>query len=117
MSLYPEVQKKAQEEIDRVIGGDRLPVNADKPNLPYIEAVMKETHRWHPVAPLGVAHACKNEDEYSGFRIPSGAIMLPNIWFVTCFVKQIPLLTARTGASPMIRLCTRIQWSSNRNDF
>jgi cytochrome P450 len=97
MSVYPEVQKKAQEEIDRVIGSDRLPVNADKPNLPYIEAVMKETHRWHPVAPLGVAHASKNEDEYSGYRIPGGAIMVPNIWFVTLFILYNTMLTDHQG--------------------
>ena len=53
MQLYPEVQRKAQEEIDRVVGTDRLPVIADRPNLPYIEAIIKELLRWNPVAPLG----------------------------------------------------------------
>jgi len=46
MTLHPEVQKAAQEEIDRVIGSDRLPTSADKDNLPYIQAVVKEVHRW-----------------------------------------------------------------------
>jgi len=53
MQLYPEVQRKAQEEIDRVVGRDRLPTISDRPNLPYIEAVIKELLRWNPVAPLG----------------------------------------------------------------
>jgi cytochrome P450 len=53
MQLYPEVQRRAQEEIDRVIGNDRLPTLADRPNLPYIEVVIKEVLRWNPVAPLG----------------------------------------------------------------
>jgi len=53
MQLYPEVQRKAQEELDRVIGKGRLPTIADRPNLPYIEAVIKELLRWNPVAPLG----------------------------------------------------------------
>jgi cytochrome P450 len=46
MILFPEVQIAAQEEIDRVIGSDRLATSADKDKLPYILAVVKETHRW-----------------------------------------------------------------------
>lgn len=53
MQLYPEVQRKAQEELDRVVGTDRLPRLADRPNLPYIEAIIKEVLRWNPVSPLG----------------------------------------------------------------
>jgi cytochrome P450 len=52
MALYPEVQKKAQAELDRVLDG-RLPEFNDRPNLPYINAVIKESGRWQPVAPLG----------------------------------------------------------------
>ena len=53
MALYPEVQKKAQAEIDAVIGPDRLPDFQDRPSLPYINAVVKESMRWHLVVPLG----------------------------------------------------------------
>ena len=53
MALYPEVQKKAQAEIDAVIGPDRLPDFEDRPSLPYINAVLKEVMRWHLVTPLG----------------------------------------------------------------
>ena len=53
MTLYPEVQIKAQEEIDRVVGQDRLPDLSDRENLPYIEGVFMETLRWKPVVPLG----------------------------------------------------------------
>ena len=53
MALYPEVQKKAQAEIDAVIGPDRLPDFQDRPSLPYINAVVKESMRWHLVTPLG----------------------------------------------------------------
>lgn len=52
-TVYPEVQRKAQAEIDRVIGNDRLPTLADQPDLPYIDALMKEVLRWAPVGPLG----------------------------------------------------------------
>jgi cytochrome P450 len=60
MALYPEVQKKAQAEIDSVIGPNRLPNFDDRPSLPYINAVVKETMRWHVPAPLGafIRHAC-----------------------------------------------------------
>ena len=53
MTLYPEIQRRAQAEIDAVVGPDRLPCLDDRPNLSYVEAVVKETLRWNPVAPLG----------------------------------------------------------------
>ena len=53
MALYPEVQKKAQEEIDAVVGPNRLPDFEDRPFLPYINAITKESMRWHLVGPLG----------------------------------------------------------------
>ena len=57
MMLYPEVQRKAQAEIDRVIGNDRLPTLADRANLPYVDAVAKEVLRWRPAAPFGKHNA------------------------------------------------------------
>ena len=53
MTLYPDAQRRAQEEIDAVIGTDRLPGFADREHLPYVEALVKEVFRWNPVAPLG----------------------------------------------------------------
>lgn len=53
MALYPEVQKKAQAELDAVVGSTRLPTMADRARLPYIEGVIREVYRWNPVAPLG----------------------------------------------------------------
>ena len=46
MSLYPEVQKRAQEEIDRVVGKDRLPEFKDRDSLPYVVALIDECLRW-----------------------------------------------------------------------
>jgi cytochrome P450 len=83
MTLFPDVQKRAQEEIDRVTGKARLPVSADKERLPYIEAVMKETHRWHPVVPMSLPHTSNREDVIRGYRIPKGALILPNTWWFT----------------------------------
>lgn len=51
--LHPGVQEKAQEEIDRVVGSERLPEFSDRPSLPYVNAILKEVLRWNPVAPLG----------------------------------------------------------------
>ncbi|KAH0366556.1 cytochrome P450, partial [Aureobasidium melanogenum] len=83
MLLFPEVQAKAQEEIDRVVGSDRLPVMADAAKLPYIRRCVKELVRWFPVAPLGaVPHACTQDDEYMGYRIPKGAPVILNAWAI-----------------------------------
>jgi len=54
MALYPEVQKKAQAEIDAVIGNNRLPDFSDRDALPYINAIVKEAMRWQPVTPFGM---------------------------------------------------------------
>ncbi|EGO23877.1 hypothetical protein SERLADRAFT_416180 [Serpula lacrymans var. lacrymans S7.9] len=71
MFLHPDVQRKAQLEIDSIIGRDRLPDFSDRPSLPYVEAVFRETLRWRPVAPP------------LGYFIPKGAVVIPNIWAMT----------------------------------
>ena len=53
MIMYPNVQRRAQAEIDKVVGRDRLPRISDRDNLPYLAAVQKETLRWNPVAAQG----------------------------------------------------------------
>jgi cytochrome P450 len=54
MVLFPEVQRKAQAEIDAVIGSERLPTLADQPHLPYVNALATEILRWNCVTPLGM---------------------------------------------------------------
>jgi cytochrome P450 len=80
MRLYPEVQKKAQEELDEVVGLSRLPEYEDRENLPYINALCKEIVRWHPVFPLGVAHRVSEDDVFNGYFIPAGSIVVGNTW-------------------------------------
>lgn len=55
MTLHPEAQRKAQAEIDAIIGPDRLPSLADREDLPYVEALVKEVYRLNPVGPLGTS--------------------------------------------------------------
>ncbi|KAJ6559091.1 cytochrome P450, partial [Mycena vulgaris] len=83
MAVHPEVQKKAQNEIDSVIGTNRLPEFEDRPSLPYVEALYREVMRWKPVLPLGVAHGTSEDDIYEGYFIPKGATVFSNIWAMT----------------------------------
>ena len=59
MLAYPEVQKKAQEELDSVVGRGRMPTFADRDSLPYIQACVRESLRWKTMDPLGVPHVCE----------------------------------------------------------
>jgi hypothetical protein len=80
MVTYPDVQKRAQEELDSVVGRTRIPNFADLPHLPYIRAMVKEALRWRPVDPLGLPHLSTEDDWYNGMFIPKGSIMIANVW-------------------------------------
>lgn len=82
MVLFPDVQQKAQRELDRVVGPDRLPTMDDEPHMQYIRGCMKESLRWMPTAILGFPHAVIKDDEYMGYRIPKGAGVLPNVYAI-----------------------------------
>ncbi|KAF7346364.1 O-methylsterigmatocystin oxidoreductase [Mycena sanguinolenta] len=83
MALHPDVQKKAQTEIDTVVGIHQLPEFKDRPSLPYVEALYREVMRWKPVLPLGLAHASSADDIYNGYFIPKGTTVFGNIWAMT----------------------------------
>jgi cytochrome P450 len=102
MTLFPHVQRKAHEEIVSVIGTSRLPGVKDRPSLPYVNAVLKETLRWHPPLPLGNfycfihpilfsvdytggPHEISQDEVLDGHFIKKGSICLGNIWFVFTF--------------------------------
>ncbi|VDC01476.1 unnamed protein product [Peniophora sp. CBMAI 1063] len=80
MLAYPDIQRQAQAELDRVVGRMRAPTFADLPSLPYIEAMVKEAIRWSCATPLGVPHRSTEDDHYNDYFVPKGTIVIPNIW-------------------------------------
>jgi hypothetical protein len=111
MLVYPNVQAKAQAEIDRVVGKDRLPEPEDAENMPYVQAIANECLRWLPVAPtgspflhkqrslalygprIGIAHSIQQDDEYNGYLIPKGSIVMGSVWsvhpiYTPCFMAD-----------------------------
>ena len=95
MTLYPDVAKKAQAEIDAIVGHERLPDFSDRQNLPYVDALVKEVFRWNAVVPTGmllgyrfapishvtgVPHRALEDNVYNGYFIPKGSLLIANIW-------------------------------------
>ncbi|KIK55628.1 hypothetical protein GYMLUDRAFT_47600 [Collybiopsis luxurians FD-317 M1] len=80
MVRHPEVLRKAQAEIDAVVGNERLPGFGDRDHLPYVNAVVTETLRWNSVAPTGVPHRAMEDDIIGGYFIPKGSIIIANLW-------------------------------------
>ena len=87
MAMNPAAQKKAQEELDIVVGPHRLPTMDDIAGLPYIQAVLMECFRYMPVLPLNLPHDAVEDDEYEGYFIPRG-----------CAIIVVCLLHTRMGA-------------------
>ncbi|KAJ3512409.1 hypothetical protein NLJ89_g3543 [Agrocybe chaxingu] len=82
MTLFSDTQAKAQEELDRVVGQDRLPSFDDEPNLPYLSALIKEVIRWRAVGPLGLPHVLEKDDVYNGYFIPAQSVVISNVWAI-----------------------------------
>jgi cytochrome P450 len=81
MLQFPQVQRKAQQEIDAVIGLNRLPTFSDREKLPYINAIVKEATRWWPVIPMGFPHKATESFHHEGLHVPKGAYLLPAVWW------------------------------------
>ncbi|KAF7985940.1 hypothetical protein HWV62_43874 [Athelia sp. TMB] len=82
MVKYPEVQAKAQRELDTVLGPYHLPTFADKDSLPYLSAIVKECLRWEVLLPFSIPHQSVSDDVYNGYHIPAGTLVLPNTWAI-----------------------------------
>lgn len=81
MTHYPDVQAKAQAEIDAVVGHERLPGLEDRGRLPYTEALITEVLRWHIIVPEGLPHLSTENCEFEGYFIPKDAVLIPNMWY------------------------------------
>ncbi|KAF2006507.1 cytochrome P450 [Amniculicola lignicola CBS 123094] len=77
---YPSIQRKAQEELDRVVGRGRLPTLEDEINLPYCHAIIKEVERCHNPFWLGTPHVASEDFVYDRRTIPQGTVVVLNTW-------------------------------------
>lgn len=82
MIRNPEIRNKAQAEMDLVVGRDRLVRESDLPNLPYLQAVIKEVFRLHPPTPLSLPRIAAEPCEVNGYHIPKNATLLVNVWAI-----------------------------------
>ncbi|KAF9449669.1 cytochrome P450 [Macrolepiota fuliginosa MF-IS2] len=80
MLKYPDIQHRAQREVDSIVGHDRLPDVSDLERLPFVSAVLKEVFRWHSISPAGVPHYLHEDDVYNGYLIPKGTVVLANTY-------------------------------------
>lgn len=80
MTTQPDIQQRAQEEIDTVVGKERLPSLQDRASLPYVECILKEVLRWASPSPMGLFHCTATDDYFQGYYIPKKATVIANIW-------------------------------------
>ena len=78
MMGYPKIQKKIQEELDSIVGRDRLPLISDQDQLPYTRAALLEIQRIVVLTPLSDFHTSSEETTLRGYRIPKGANIVSN---------------------------------------
>ncbi|EEF47738.1 cytochrome P450, putative [Ricinus communis] len=84
MVLHPDIQAKAQSEIDTVVGTSRSVCDCDLPNLPYLRAIVKETLRMHPPGPLlSWARLAIHDTHIGSYFIPAGTTAMVNMWSIT----------------------------------
>ncbi|KAG8659331.1 geraniol 8-hydroxylase [Manihot esculenta] len=78
----PKSLLKAREELEQTIGRDRFVQESDIARLPYLKAIIKETFRLHPAAPLLLPHKAGADVEICGFTVPKGAKVFVNVWAI-----------------------------------
>lgn len=119
MTLYPDVQRKAQAALDAVVGRSRLPDFGDSDALPYIHAIVKEALRWNVVAPLGLPHRTLRDEVFRGCFVPAGTTVLTNAWCVRLSVvsSRRSSRRVRIGRYCTTPLRTKTRMSSVRSAF
>lgn len=79
---HPKILARVQQELDQVVGRDRLVTELDLAQLTYLQAVVKETFRLHPSTPLSLPRMAAESCEINGYHIPKGATLLVNVWAI-----------------------------------
>jgi cytochrome P450 len=83
MVLHPEIQAKAQSEVDAVVGRGRAVTDEDVARLPYIQSIVKETLRMHPPGPLlSWARLAVHDAHVGGHLVPAGTTAMVNMWAI-----------------------------------
>ena len=95
MSLYPDVQRRANTELDTVVGRGRLPDFADREKLPYVEAILKETLRWKAI------------DMAMNNTTNDSCVIIPPLYM------SKPILTSLGGLSVPLRMTPPVAWTTN----
>ncbi len=79
LAMFPGVQRRAQREIDAVVGFDRAPEQADRPRLHYVQALMYDVMRFADIHPIGVLHSPSEDTTIDGYDVPKGSFVFPNL--------------------------------------
>ncbi|ONI13664.1 hypothetical protein PRUPE_4G235900 [Prunus persica] len=79
---HPHVMKKVRKELEDVVGLERMVEESDLEKLEYLDIVVKETLRLHPVAPLLIPHAAIEDCTVNGFHIPKASRVIINVWSI-----------------------------------
>ena len=82
LMLHPEEMKRAQGELETVIGPNRLVQESDIPNLPYLQAIVKEAYRMHPAAPLALPRLSTEASTIGGYNLPPNTYLTLNIFAI-----------------------------------
>ncbi|KAI2686203.1 hypothetical protein CBS147332_2930 [Penicillium roqueforti] len=80
MVTYPEVQARAQKQIDSVLTDGECPSWSDYDRLPYVAMIVKEVLRWRPPAPGSFPHTLAQDDEFEGMKFLKGTSVVLNVW-------------------------------------
>lgn len=102
----PIVQARVQAELDIVVGKDRLPTFSDREKLPYLHCVITEAIRYASTTPVGVPHRLMEDDEYNGYFIPKGTMVMANTWYAFLPFPYLPLPHTTISST----LTMRILW-------
>jgi len=79
---HPEVMKKVQDELDNVVGHQRIVDEKDVPRLKYLQDIVKETFRLHPPVPTLIPHENLEFCEVGGYHVSAKSMILVNVWAI-----------------------------------